>query len=79
MRLCGSNAVQIHDGGVRTIDLEALSTQLSPLGTVRVNEFALRFVVSPYDLTVFRDGRAIVRGTEDIALARSLYARYVGA
>ncbi len=76
--LCGRNAVQIHERA-RPLDLEALATVLSPLGQVRANEFALRFFADPYELTIFPDGRAIIKGTQDVALARSLYARYVGA
>jgi adenylyltransferase/sulfurtransferase len=75
--LCGRNAVQIHERE-RPLDLAALRVQLEPLGQVRANEFALRFFLPPYELTVFPDGRAIVKGTTDTALARSLYARYIG-
>jgi adenylyltransferase/sulfurtransferase len=75
--LCGRNAVQIREGE-RSVDLAALKTRLEPLGEVRANEYALRFVVSPYELTVFSDGRAIIKGTSDTGIARSLYARYVG-
>jgi len=46
---------------------------------VRANEFALRFSCPPYEMTVFPDGRAIIKGTTDIGVARSLYARYIGA
>jgi len=46
---------------------------------VRQNEFLLRFRVPPYELTVFADGRAVIKGTRDPAVARSLYARYIGA
>jgi adenylyltransferase/sulfurtransferase len=53
--------------------------RLTPLGPVRANEFALRFETPPYLLTVFADGRAIVKGTTDIGVARSLYSRYIGA
>ena len=53
--------------------------RLAALAPVRSNEFALRVALDPYELTVFPDGRAIIKGTRDIALARSLYARYVGA
>jgi molybdopterin/thiamine biosynthesis adenylyltransferase len=74
--LCGRNAVQIHQHG--GIDLVELRTRLEPLGDVRSNEFALRFVAAPYEMTVFPDGRAIVKGTSDTGVARSLYARYVG-
>jgi adenylyltransferase/sulfurtransferase len=76
--LCGRNAVQIHERA-RPLDLAQLQAALLPLGEVRANEFALRFVTGPYEMTIFPDGRAIVKGTTDIGLARSLYARYVGA
>jgi adenylyltransferase/sulfurtransferase len=75
--LCGRNAVQIHERE-RPLDLAELKARLEPLGEVRANEFALRFRTAPYELTVFPDGRAIVKGTADTGVARSLYARYVG-
>jgi adenylyltransferase/sulfurtransferase len=58
--------------------LEALAARLAPLGQVRSNGFALRFTATPYELTVFPDGRAIIKGTTDPGLARSLYSRYIG-
>jgi molybdopterin-synthase adenylyltransferase len=75
--LCGRNAVQIHERA-RPLDLHELAERLSPLGLVRTNEFALRFETPPYLLTIFPDGRAIVKGTTDVGVARSLYARYIG-
>jgi hypothetical protein len=75
--LCGRNAVQIHELR-RPLDLGELALQLEGLGTVRSNEFALRFTDSEYELTVFPDGRAIIKGTTDIGVARGVYARYVG-
>jgi molybdopterin/thiamine biosynthesis adenylyltransferase len=75
--LCGRNAVQIHEREC-ALDLRALRARLEPLGEVRANEFALRFVIAPYEMTVFPDGRAIIKGTSDTGVARSLYARYVG-
>ena len=77
VRLCGRNAVQVHER-VQALDLAELKARLEPLGNVRVNEFALRFWVAPYEMTVFPDGRAIVKGTSDPGVARSLYARYIG-
>ena len=76
--LCGRNAVQIHDRA-RPLDLAKLGEQLAPLGAVRANEFALRFFIDPFEMTVFPDGRAIIKGTTDVGVARSLYARYVGS
>jgi molybdopterin-synthase adenylyltransferase len=76
--LCGRNAVQIHERS-RPLDLLLLREQLASSGEVRANEFALRFFPAPYEMTVFPDGRAIIKGTTDIGVARSLYARYIGA
>jgi molybdopterin-synthase adenylyltransferase len=75
--LCGRNAVQIHER-TRPIQLAALAQRLGEIAPVRSNEFALRVSLDPYELTVFPDGRAIIKGTTDIGVARSIYARYVG-
>ena len=75
--LCGRNAVQIHDRK-RPLDLAALAGTLARLGTVHANDFALRFEIGEYVMTVFPDGRAIIKGTVDPGLARSLYSRYIG-
>jgi len=77
--LCGRDSVQIHERN-RTLDLQALQKRLAPiLGEVRQNGFLVRFRAEPYEVTVFRDGRAVVKGTKDPAVARSLYAKYIGA
>ncbi|HUA86852.1 MAG TPA: ThiF family adenylyltransferase [Bryobacteraceae bacterium] len=76
--LCGRNAVQIHERA-RPLDLEQLASRLATIAPVRANEFALRVTLDAYELTVFPDGRAIIKGTTDVAVARSLYARYLGA
>jgi adenylyltransferase/sulfurtransferase len=76
--LCGRNSVQIHERQ-RPVDFAELSTRLQPLGNVRHNEFVLKFWREPYEMTLFPDGRAIIKGTTDTAVARSLYARYVGS
>ncbi len=70
--------MQIHDRA-RPLNLADLESRLLPLGQVRRNDFALRFFLPSYEMTVFPDGRAIVKGTTDVGLARSLYARYIGA
>jgi adenylyltransferase/sulfurtransferase len=76
--LCGRNAVQIHERA-RPLDLKDLAQRLGPLAPVRSNEFALCVTLDPYELMIFPDGRAIIKGTTDVGIARSLYARYVGA
>jgi molybdopterin-synthase adenylyltransferase len=76
--LCGRNSVQIHERQ-RPVDFVELSSRLQPLGNVRHNEFVLKFWREPYEMTLFPDGRAIIKGTTDTAIARSLYARYVGS
>jgi molybdopterin-synthase adenylyltransferase len=77
--LCGRDSVQIHERN-RALDLAALALRLRPVvEDVRQNDFLIRFRVTPYEMTVFADGRAILKGTKDPAVARSLYARYLGA
>lgn len=75
--LCGRNAVQIHERH-RPLDFAEMTERLKPHGTVRHNDFVLKFFHEPYEMTLFPDGRAIIKGTTDTGLARSLYARYVG-
>ena len=76
--LCGRNSVQIHERQ-RPIDFAEMGLRLQPHGTVRHNDFVLKFWHDPYEITLFPDGRAIIKGTTDTAVARSLYARYVGS
>jgi adenylyltransferase/sulfurtransferase len=77
--MCGRDAVQIHERN-RALDLNELGRRLSATTReLKNNEFLLRFRVASYEMTVFADGRAIIKGTQDPAVARSLYARYVGA
>jgi len=77
--MCGRDSVQIHERN-RSLDLATLKSRLSPtVSDVRHNEFLLRFRIPPYEMTVFSDGRAILKGTKDPAIARSLYARYIGS
>jgi molybdopterin-synthase adenylyltransferase len=76
--LCGRNSVQIHERE-RPVDFAEISARLQPLGGVRHNSFVLKFWREPYEITLFLDGRAIVKGTTDTAIARSLYARYIGS
>ncbi len=78
LTMCGRDSVQIHERR-RQLDLSALGKRIAPTVTeVRENGFLLRFRVPPYEMTVFADGRAIVKGTRDTSVARSLYARYIG-
>jgi molybdopterin-synthase adenylyltransferase len=76
--LCGRNSVQIHQRQ-RPIDFAELTRRLAPHGQVRHTEFVLKFWHEPYEMTLFPDGRAIIKGTTDTAIARSLYARFVGS
>jgi len=77
--MCGRDSVQIHER-FRTLNLSDLRARLAPIADeVRQNDFLLRFRIAPYEMTVFADGRAILKGTKDPSLARSLYARYIGA
>lgn len=76
--LCGRDAVQVRPPRPVTLDLSGLAGRLAPVGTVRQGPHIVRLTVPPHELTIFEDGRAIVKGTSDVAVARGLYARYVG-
>jgi adenylyltransferase/sulfurtransferase len=76
--LCGRNAVQLSFPGRDTISLESLADRLATVGQVTRNKFLLRAAIGENQITVFHDGRAIIGGTEDIAEARTIYAKYIG-
>lgn len=76
--LCGRNAVQLTHTGV-SVSLDDLARQLEGVGRMQRNPFLLRLEVDDYELTIFPDGRAIIGGTDDIATARTVYAKYVGS
>jgi adenylyltransferase/sulfurtransferase len=77
--LCGRNAVQVSVRRSERLDFNNLSARLQPLGDVRHNVYMLKFSTEGYEFTVFPDGRAIIKGTNDIARARTLYAQFVGS
>jgi adenylyltransferase/sulfurtransferase len=78
--LCGRNAVQVIPEQKRALSLDELSSKLSTSGKVTGNPYLIKFspTESEHELTIFKDGRAIVQGTEDLSEARSLYSRYIG-
>ncbi len=77
--MCGRDAVQIRPAGrASEIDLPTLAAKLQNLGEIKLNEYLLRLKIEDYELTVFKDARAIIRGTDDITTARSIYAKYIG-
>ena len=78
VRLCGRNAVQVQPGGDFRMDLPQVARRLRPSGSVSLNDYMMKIKVNGYELALFRDGRAIIRGTEDETEARAIYARYVG-
>ena len=76
--MCGRHAVQVSPMTTTPVDLAALRSRLELAGEVKGNEYLIRFRTGPYELTVFQDARSIIRGTDDIATARSLYSKYIG-
>jgi len=76
--MCGRNSVQIHEKS-RPIDFAEMELRLTPHGAVKWNEYALRFWRGDLTMTLFADGRAIIQGTTDVGVARSMYARFVGS
>ena len=76
--LCGRNAVQIVPKRKIKISFEKLKNKLESLGEIKYNEFVLSFKNPEYEFIVFPDGRTIIKGTTDISIAKSLFARYLG-
>jgi molybdopterin-synthase adenylyltransferase len=76
--LCGRNSVQIHEHH-RPVDFVEMQRRLEPHGKVNFNRLLLRFERGDYTVTLFADGRALVQGTTDVTVARSLYARFIGS
>ncbi|HEX5884940.1 MAG TPA: ThiF family adenylyltransferase [Pyrinomonadaceae bacterium] len=76
--LCGRDAIQISPSQPTRINFSSLAERLRRLGEVKFNEYLLRFKTGNFELTVFQDARSIIRGTDEIAIARSLYAKYIG-
>lgn len=79
--LCGRDAVQVAAPATGRVDFDAIAQRVAPVASTapRVNRFMLRFSVGRYDVTVFADGRAIIKGTHEPDEARTVYAKYVGA
>jgi molybdopterin/thiamine biosynthesis adenylyltransferase len=76
--LCGRGAVQVFPAAAGTVDLRALASRLSGVGRVHLSDYLLRLSLDEYSVTLFPDGRAIIQGTSDPAVAKSIYARYIG-
>jgi adenylyltransferase/sulfurtransferase len=76
--LCGRDAVQVSPSQPTPVNFASLAKRLRRAGEVKFNEYLLRFRTGDFELTVFKDARSIIRGTNEIATARSLYAKYIG-
>jgi len=76
--LCGRHAVQVSPSHPMRVDLTQLSERLAPAGEVQGNDYLLRFRTGDFEMTIFQDARSIIRGTDDISIARSLYAKFIG-
>lgn len=76
--LCGRDAIQISPSQPTRLNFSSLAERLRRAGEVKFNEYLLRFNIGQFELTVFQDARSIIRGTNDIPVARSLYAKYIG-
>lgn len=76
--LCGKNSIQITPANAKKLDLLELASKLEAVGEVKSSEFLVLFKTETEELSIFRDGRAIIKGTDDKSTARSIYARYIG-
>jgi adenylyltransferase/sulfurtransferase len=76
--LCGRNAVQIRRDDPVPVDFEPLASRLSSLAQVSYNSHLLRASMGEIEIALFQDGRAIIRGTQDVDEARRIYAKLIG-
>lgn len=77
--LCGRDAVMLRPGSALRPDLRAVAERIRGHGEVLANEHLLRLRIAEAELTLFADGRVVVKGCASTAEARSLVARYLGA
>jgi adenylyltransferase/sulfurtransferase len=78
VKLCGRDAVHVSPPAAARVDLARLAAKLRHQKILLSSEFLLRFEAEGKEVTVFSDGRAIIKGTTDPKLARAVYAKYVG-
>ena len=76
--LCGRNAIQITPADPKELSLKSIGEKLEKLGTVKCSDFIMLFKNDETEISLFRDGRAIIKGTDDEIMARTIYARYIG-
>jgi adenylyltransferase/sulfurtransferase len=76
--LCGRNSVQIRPAEDRELDLAKFAANWQTLGKVTHNEFLVKLQLPELEITLFPDARAIIYGTDEVAMAKSIYSRYVG-
>ena len=76
--LCGRNAIQITPANPKETSLKDIAEKLEKIGTVKYSDYIMLFKADETEISLFRDGRAIIKGTDDEKIARSIYARYIG-
>ncbi len=76
--LCGRNAIQITPADPKQLVLGDIASKLEKLGTVKCSDYIMIFKTDDTEISLFRDGRAIIKGTNNENIARSIYARYIG-
>lgn len=76
--LCGRNSMQVIPAKPTTINFAEISHKLSAVGSVSYNQHLLRFIVPPYEIVLFSDGRAIIKNVNDAMVAKTLYTKYIG-
>ncbi|HDR8141546.1 thiamine biosynthesis protein MoeB [Bacillus thuringiensis] len=76
--LCGRNTVQIRPGVRKNFNLEEIKKRLQRSVEIKATPYLLSFPVEEYRFVLFTDGRAFIHGTNDMNVAKSLYARYIG-
>ena len=75
--LCGRDSVQIAGSG--PADIGAIHSRWQSVGQTTRTRFFVRLQIPPHTLTLFRDGRLLVDGTDDPMTAKAIAGRYVNS
>ena len=76
--LCGRDSVQVTPGRPLGSGLDDLARRLAGVGRVRCFDTVLHIDTEGLQVSIFPDGRALIRGTTEAERARAIYARLIG-
>ena len=77
--LCGRNTVQIRPAQPKFVTIIDYEKHLAPhVKNIKTNPYLMHFQVNKHQIVLFRDGRVLIHGTNDIVEAKKIYHQYFG-